>query len=483
MGFRRKPSDALNLVLTSYGHRLPAPATDDPPLTPLYDSLTTNLPHPVMAYTSLSFPPGTAVYPPASSVLSYMKGYAEHFGLSDHIRLNTEVVGVFRDHTAAKWTVTVRNTQTLLEETFSFDFLIIANGHYRVPRLPSTAGLSEWLTAKHAMHSVFYRNPSDFGEARTVLVVGAGPSGADLCADLLASGRDVVHSVTGAAPEDQRDGHLKVRGRVALYGDPSRGHLVFEDNSELSGVDFAVLATGYKMDFSFLPDSLLRHAVAPPVPPLPGALFNSTYNVFPLAKHIFPLVGADEFPAATVAFLGLPIRVAPLPLLEAQMHAVLHVFAHPDALDPTQEAIDIVARYETLRERVAPRLPHLQAELTSPGRSSSSSPAAADPIELAIAAAWHRFDGHEQFAYRDALHAFAGASVRVEPWEIEMYDAKGILRETWRELERLGQADEWVRGVGEGGPEEWVELLRRLLERARERSPGGHEVEGEKSRL
>lgn len=29
----------------------PSPPEGDPPLTPLYDSVTTNLPHPVMAYT------------------------------------------------------------------------------------------------------------------------------------------------------------------------------------------------------------------------------------------------------------------------------------------------------------------------------------------------------------------------------------------------------------------------------------------------
>ena len=57
-----------------------------------------------------------------------------------------------------------------------------------------------------------------------------------------------------------------------------------------------------------------------------------------------------------------------------------------------------------------------------------------------------------------------------------MYDAKGILREEWRDLERLGEAEEWVRGVGAGkgekGVEEWVELMRRLLRRAEERHPG-----------
>ena len=76
----------------------------------------------------------------------------------------------------------------------------------------------------------------------------------------------------------------------------------------------------------------------------------------------------ESRPAAAGRPAGLPVRVAPLPLLEAQMHAVLHVFAHPDVLDPTEEAIDIVARYEALR-----------AHITSP--SSSSSSPSADALE------------------------------------------------------------------------------------------------------
>ncbi|KAM5533382.1 hypothetical protein V8D89_012932 [Ganoderma adspersum] len=443
---------------------LPAPPTDDPPLTPLYDSLTTNLPHPVMAYTSFSFPPGTALFPPASTVLKYLEDYAVHFDFNQHIQLNTSVTSVTRDHAAGKWTVTVRNTVTSTEETHGFDYIIVANGHYRVPRFPATPGLEKWVDAKKAMHSVFYRNPSIFGDARTIVVVGCGPSGQDLVSDLLAAGKHVIHSVTGAAREDLHDGRLKVRGRVARYGDRERGYITFEDGSEESSVDRAVLATGYKFDFPFFPAEVLRPTVPPPVPPLPGALYNSTYHAFPLAKHVFPLVSADEFPSATVAFLGLPIRVAPLPLLEAQMRAVLHVFENPESLDRTQEAIDIPPSGEEIN----------LADLdTAPGAPAD------DPVELAIARAWHRFDGHEQFAYRDALHAFAGfpdesdRAHRVAGWEVEMYDAKGVLREEWRDLERLGEADEWVRGVGTGegeeGTREWVELMRRLLRRAEER--------------
>ncbi|KAH9855321.1 FAD/NAD-P-binding domain-containing protein [Lenzites betulinus] len=452
---------------------LPAPPTGDPPLTPLYDSLTTNLPHPVMAYSSFSFPPGTALFPPASTVRTYLDAYAAHFELYPHIRLNTPVTSATRHPgPTGKWTVVVRTgtVDAPTTETHTFDHLVVANGHYRTPRLPATPGLARWLEAHKAFHAVRYRNPDTFGAARTVLVVGAGPSGQDLVTDLLASGRTVVHSATGAVREDMRDGRLKVRGRVARYLDPVAGTVLFEDGSEETGIDNVVLATGYTVEFPFFPPEVVSAGLPPGAPPLPRELYNSTYHVFPLARHIFPLVDAGALPVSSLAFIGLPVRVAPLPLLEAQMHAILHVFEHPESLDPTQEAIEIIARYESLRAQVTARIPN-GAGAAPPVDDQPDDGIQGDSVELAIARAWHRFDGHEQFAYRDALHAFAAHPLRVPAWEIEMYDAKGVLREEWRDLERAGLADEWVRGVGEGGVHEWVEMMRRLLKRAEERHP------------
>ncbi|KAI0091744.1 hypothetical protein BDY19DRAFT_932007 [Irpex rosettiformis] len=55
------------------------------------DSLTTNLPHPIMQYPSLPFPPSTNLYPPAATVLKYLQIYAAHFDLGKLIRFNTRV--------------------------------------------------------------------------------------------------------------------------------------------------------------------------------------------------------------------------------------------------------------------------------------------------------------------------------------------------------------------------------------------------------
>jgi hypothetical protein len=401
----------------------------DPPLTPMYDSLTTNIPHPIMAYTSFTFPPSTPLFPPASTVQAYLESYAAHFALAPLIRLRTTVQHAQWEPASKKWKVRLSTGGSP-----DFDFIIIANGHYRVPRYPNTPGLSKWIAAGKASHSAWYRHPHNLGEV--VLVVGEGPSGMDISAEMCTVARTVIHSVTGGIPEDV--GNLKKRGRVAEFKDG--GQVLFDDGTTESRVDYCLLATGYEMSFPFLSTDTIRSTFPPSCPPLPRALYNSGYHIFPLAKHIFPL--QSGYPPSTMAFLGLLIKVAPFPLFEAQAHAIIKVFEDPAMLNTTQEAVDIITRYEELGSKFGDNT-------------------------LSISKNWHKFREQEQYDYRDRLYEFAegdtDARVIVPDWEKDMYGKKGVLRDIWRELERTGKADEWVKGVGEGGPLEWVDMMRKLL--------------------
>ncbi|KAG6813231.1 hypothetical protein H0H92_012868 [Tricholoma furcatifolium] len=463
---------------------LPAPPEGEPPQSSIYDSLTTNIPHPVMAYSSFPFPPSTPLFPGASIVLKYLEDYTEHFNLRPHIQLNTTVKSVSWDN--PRWKI-----ETSTGTMYHFDLVMVCNGHYRIPRYPNTPGIANWLSSGRASHSALYRRPHNLGDI--VLVVGGGPSGQDISAEMCTAARTVIHSATGAVPETI--GNLKRRGRVSSFDD--NGQVTFEDGSIESGISHCILATGYEYSFPFFSESILRSAVPPPVPPLPNEIFNSTYNVFPLARHMFPL--SATFPPSSLAFLGLLVRVAPFPLVESQARAVLHAFANPGCLEPLQEAVEIMTQYEELRDQVGDK-------------------------PLAIAKAWHRFEPMQQFEYRDSLFEFCSTAsnsngdltsvgvvslrhssrssrdhylnhspfqtpiqnvavssvwedlqhsatatacardsyTRVTGWEKEMYRKKDVLRKAWRRLEELGQADEWVKGVGNGGVHEWAEMTKRL---------------------
>lgn len=413
---------------------VPAEPVRDPPLTPLYDCLTTNLPHPVMAYTSFSFPPSTYLFPKAKTVENYLDSYTQEFDLNRHIHLNTTILSVTRAELCWKVLVSER------PEPLEFDLLMVCNGHYNKPRFPSIPGLDSWLRDHRATHSAWYRSPEKYS-SQVVIVIGAGPSGQDISADLSTVASRVIHSVNGATAS--HTGNLTIKGRVARFCPPN-GVVEFEDGST-ECIDYCILATGYEMSFPFLPDSILSKG-NPEQPssdaPLPRSLCNTTFSVYPLARHLFPLF-QDQYPPQTLAFLGLLYKVAPLPLLEVQANAALHFFANPDSLDVVQEKNFILDRY---------------IDFAKQGKS---------PAE--IWKAWDKFAEMDQFDYRDKLSRFASSPVVVQDWEKEMYAHKVSLRKLWVELENSGEADDMVRGVGTNGNDEWVELMRRMLRMVEER--------------
>ncbi|KAI0631070.1 FAD/NAD(P)-binding domain-containing protein [Trametes polyzona] len=431
----------------------PAPADVDPPLTALYDSLTTNTPHPLMSYTSYPFPPETPLYPPAGVVLTYLQDYAKEFDLLPHIRFNTAVLSAHWNAAVQRWDVVVQG-----EEHLQFDLILVANGHYRVPRIPDTKGLDAWRSQGKVTHSVWYRRPEDY--TGKLLVVGGGYSGMDVASETRPFATGVIHSITGAAPEDHDGGKFKKRGRVVEYLNAAEGKVVFEDGTTESGIDHVVLATGYQFNFPFLSSPEVESALPPQIPPFPEVLYNSTYHIFPLGKHLFPLV--TSYPPSSIAFLGLPLRVAPLPLTEIQTQVALKVFADPSSLDLAREADALRARYDAFRTSLASKTASLNP-------SAASDPASeARALEVAIADAWFRFGFTEQFDYRDELYEFVGTAYRVPTWERELFEEKDLLREKCRELDRRGLAAEWLRGVGAGTDpvQEWADFMWKVLKEA-----------------
>jgi len=140
------------------------------------------------------------------------------------------------------------------------------------------------------------------------------------------------------------------------------------------------------------------------------------------------------------------------------MRAVLHIFENPDQFDVEEEWERIVKRYQDIRGSLSSS----SKEANGGGRGGGGS-------EERIARLWHLMNGvppHEnQFSYRDQLHAFASSlspEHQVKEWEREIYSKKVELRQAWKLLEKLGKGNEFVEGVD--SEDEWVEVMRRVLE-------------------
>ncbi|KAG1802280.1 FAD/NAD(P)-binding domain-containing protein [Suillus plorans] len=400
---------------------LPSPPVVDDynaPVTALYDSLTTNVPHPIMAYTSYSFPPETPLFPSAHVVQTYLESYAAYFNLMPLIKFDTAVLDARWEST--QWIVTLSDGGH-----FAYDHLIVTNGHYHLPRIPELPGLADWMKRGRASHSAWYRKPDFLGDK--ILVVGGGPSG--------------EHIATEIDPEN-----LIRRGRLIEL--KANGQALFDDGTTEDNIDYCILATGFCMHFPFLEEaSMIINNIPPDFPPLlPGKLFNSTYHVFPLAKRLFPL--QSPYPISSIAFMGLLIKVVPFPLMEAQAYAIVRTFSDPSSLDPIAETVDIITHSDKIK------------------RAGASTP-------LAVAKAWIRFDGQDQWDYRNAMYQFAQGMgsgtplIKVTEWEKELYGLKVDLRSGWEDLEKSGDSIAWLRDVGKNGVQDWVELMYRVLDYAR----------------
>ena len=141
-----------------------------------WDSLRLFTPVRYNSLPGLPFPGEPYALPAKDAVARYLEAYVAHFALP--VRLNTRVSSLVRDED--------RFVVTTDGETFTARSVIVATGAYHRAYIPAFAGtLSPSLVQ---MHSSEYRNP-DALPPGSVLVVGAGNSGAQIALELAQSGR------------------------------------------------------------------------------------------------------------------------------------------------------------------------------------------------------------------------------------------------------------------------------------------------------
>ncbi|MEM9213746.1 MAG: NAD(P)-binding domain-containing protein [Cyanobacteria bacterium P01_F01_bin.150] len=119
-------------------------------------------------------------FPGKKQMQRYLQQYAEHFGMAEHVQLNTYVnrVRPADDYdTTREWFVEVEGEPT----PRCYATVAIANGHLSgmsAPRKPTYPG----EFTGEIRYATAYRNANDFAGKR-ILVVGAGNTGCDIAVD------------------------------------------------------------------------------------------------------------------------------------------------------------------------------------------------------------------------------------------------------------------------------------------------------------
>jgi hypothetical protein len=140
------------------------------------------------AFTDFPMPRHYPHYPDHRQCLAYLRDYARHFGLDDHIRLGRSVERIEPAGAPGDgWIV-----HTTDGPPVAYAGVVIASGHNHVPRLPAIPGTFSGAL----LHAADYKSPTvplSIADKR-VLVIGGGNSGCDIAVECARHAARTVHS-------------------------------------------------------------------------------------------------------------------------------------------------------------------------------------------------------------------------------------------------------------------------------------------------
>jgi cation diffusion facilitator CzcD-associated flavoprotein CzcO len=151
-----------------------------------YPGLTTQSPKAQYSLSDFPMPEDFPEWPTGAQVQSYLAAYATEFGLDRVLRLDTEVTAA--RPRANGWEIEAAG------QTEVFDRLVVANGVFCEPAVPSYPGLGEFTAAGgRVCAGTSFHDASD-ARGKHVLVVGYGKSACDVTVPIseVAASTDVI---------------------------------------------------------------------------------------------------------------------------------------------------------------------------------------------------------------------------------------------------------------------------------------------------
>lgn len=296
---------------------------DDKDDRTMYDHLEANLSKDLMKFSGFPFEDRVATFPKRLDIWKYLKNYYETYIKGQKrckIHLNTEVTCLKKidNHWQIEYKDKNEHGRAAVE---TFDFVVIANGHFSTPALPNDVpGLNEWFETGSALHSKDFQN-CEFTKGKTVVVVGNSSSGSDIVTQVSTVAKKVYNSVTsppgwgGADPNDVNTIEVYETIPRITSADLKNHTISLEDGTLTANVDYLIYATGYLYSLPFVERSLRTSLLGKEI--IAGV---SSTGIHGLWKDIFYI----EDP--TLAFSLLPQMVIPFPLAELQAAVMVKVF-------------------------------------------------------------------------------------------------------------------------------------------------------------
>lgn len=173
-------------VLTQFGHEVSVfeKASDVGGVwsaTRRYPGLRTQNNKDTYCYTDFPMPASYPEWPSGEQVQQYLEDYSRHFDLNGSIRLNTEVQAA-EQRGDEGWSLTVRDVNSDQTTQHEVDTLVVANGIFSEPFIPSYEGREAFEAAGGRLCAASEFHDVEEARGKHVLVVGYGKSSCDVAA-------------------------------------------------------------------------------------------------------------------------------------------------------------------------------------------------------------------------------------------------------------------------------------------------------------
>ncbi|WOB44473.1 NAD(P)/FAD-dependent oxidoreductase [Thermoleptolyngbya oregonensis NK1-22] len=187
-------------------------------------------------------------FPPREVLYDYITGRAKKNNLRRYIQFSTVVRQV--EFTEGQFRVRVKDLVADQERVETFDFVVVATGHFSIPNLPKFEGIEQF--PGRVLHSHDFREAREFA-GKDLLVVGSSYSAEDIALQTYKYGAKSVTISYRTAPMGFKwpEGIEEVPLLTKLEGKVAH----FQDGSSKK-VDAIVFCVGYQHSFPFLEDNL-----------------------------------------------------------------------------------------------------------------------------------------------------------------------------------------------------------------------------------
>ncbi len=142
-----------------------------------YPGLRTNNCKYTYAFSDFPYPESVDVYPQADQVRRYLESYADHFGIRSRINFDRHVSRIARSSAGGdRYEIVLQPTGGGAEQSAEFDFVVVCNGVFHLPHMPTIEGMSDFAGRIVASCDV---TDAIYEQSKHPIVVGGGKSALD----------------------------------------------------------------------------------------------------------------------------------------------------------------------------------------------------------------------------------------------------------------------------------------------------------------